>query len=270
MPRKRSGVLLDKGAPSRWWTSSAVIFAMAVTAMTAARSAEQEYVDDVRAKLDRETAYLSQKNFRSASGRIVSRLVRESRQSVVLRLEGQRTYAIVATCDKDCDDVRLSLWDGEGKLLSETSEKNDTVILNGAVENRGLYEARISIPGCRMKECHIGLVVFQQGGTSTDVIVGTPALNTASLPKTVLPKEVPREKERKDTSANSSARYGGPRCSNTETSCSAARNHCTRTCMRNPRGGGPCVSDCQSAYQLCIRSGDWSTRNCRKTGLARQ
>jgi hypothetical protein len=62
---------------------------------------------------------------------------------------------------------------------------------------------------------------------------------------------------------------GGPRCTNHETSCSAARNYCIRSCRdrhRSPR----CSVECQQAFQLCISSGAWSTTYCQRTGLARK
>jgi hypothetical protein len=203
-------------------------------------------------------------------------------------------YAFVAAC-ADCRTVQLGLIDGSGQTLGVTPEKTETVILAGVAPATAEYYIHLSAPGCEAQSCHIGFRVMKLASSPPAVATATDAsppvaaaahvvpvpvapnavaavtpppkknvaplkapLKTASLPDPATSAKAP-------TPSSSSAT--APSCSTLQT-CGSGRSFCIHSCRQNNAAPG-CAVECQQSFQLCSRTGDWSTRACQRTGLVK-
>jgi hypothetical protein len=125
-----------------------------------AAAADDEDVANVREKLSIQLATFSAQGYKAKQPEVFALVGRVKSNSFPLQLQAGTTYAIVVSCDADCDHVAMSLRDGEGRLLAESPERYHTVIVNGAPSETALHSAIVSVPGCKAKECYVGLALL--------------------------------------------------------------------------------------------------------------
>jgi PAN domain len=128
-----------------------------------AQETDRLYLEHVRSRLFREAASLEQQNYKAAQAAVIEVTERAQIRRFVLRLEQGVQYAFIASCDQDCSHVALALIDGQRNVIAKTPETSDLVILGGAPPASGLYEAEITIPGCRERSCHTGFAIMSLG-----------------------------------------------------------------------------------------------------------
>jgi hypothetical protein len=128
---------------------------------------DQRDIADVRRKLNGESEHLRGQNYRPLGAPQIEAVERGKRESFVLELVGNVTYAIVAACDPDCTHVIISLRDRQGRVLMQSPEQQNTVIISGTPQESGEYVAEVAVPGCTEEECYAGIVVLRLGASSS-------------------------------------------------------------------------------------------------------
>ena len=126
-------------------------------------SPDREYVEDIRQKLGREVDHLRGQDFHQQGKELIAPIAAGAKMRYPLQLIEGMTYALIAVCDRDCDHVHLSLYDGNNAQLMQSPEKHPVVIINGTPTITGSYTAELEVPGCKTRTCHAGVVVARLG-----------------------------------------------------------------------------------------------------------
>ena len=94
---------------------------------------------------------------------VVTGALRErGRDAVRVQLQGGRAYAIAATCDEDCSDVDLELFDPSGNLVSRDLAADDRPVVTATPRWSGTYRVRLTMANCRNEPCRYAVGVFGQ------------------------------------------------------------------------------------------------------------
>jgi hypothetical protein len=91
---------------------------------------------------------------------VTGALPEHGRDLVRLRLRGGQTYAIAATCDEDCSDIDLELFDPSGALVSRDVGSDDTPVVTSNPSLSGTYRVRLTMASCRTDPCRYAVGVF--------------------------------------------------------------------------------------------------------------
>lgn len=79
-----------------------------------------------------------------------------------LRLEGGGTYGIIATCDQDCSDVDLFVYDDAGRELDSDIAPDDYPILEFRAPYSGSYDLRVRMYDCAADPCYYAYEVYRR------------------------------------------------------------------------------------------------------------
>ncbi|MBD0266992.1 hypothetical protein [Pseudanabaena sp. FACHB-2040] len=90
----------------------------------------------------------------------VSLLGRDTYDSTTYYLEAGISYLVMATCDEDCLDLDLELYDAEGNLLTYDDAVDPTPMVTFTPEVSGPYTVDIIMYSCSVDSCYQAVDVF--------------------------------------------------------------------------------------------------------------
>lgn len=90
----------------------------------------------------------------------VSLLGRETYDSATYNLEAGTSYMIMATCDEDCEDLDLELYDADGNLLAYDSAVDPTPMVSFTPDYSGPYTVDVIMYACSTPACYQAVDVF--------------------------------------------------------------------------------------------------------------
>jgi formylglycine-generating enzyme required for sulfatase activity len=117
---------------------------------------------DVASNLDREIERLSGEMYIQYGNVALSSLTPSEQRYIQIEMQGGVPHAIVVACGPDCDRVVVRLFDGMRKEVAVSLGDQNVAIINGVPMNSGLHEVTVAVPGCKISQCEIGLVVLRQ------------------------------------------------------------------------------------------------------------
>ena len=144
------------------------------------------YADQAQAQLDKAAQVLRQYNYVKTHEPIIDLYYpRRGVETVTARLRADTKYAIIGTCDEDCTDIDLGLFDASGKLVIMDEKRDDLPILEFRPRQTGIYYIKVALPRCRAQSCMYGIGFYGQIQTppaptssSSVEVVETPILVT--------------------------------------------------------------------------------------------
>lgn len=80
--------------------------------------------------------------------------------SYLLNLSDNRYYIIYATCDVDCGDIDLFLYDRDDRKLKYSDDKSDILIIEYYSMNNQIYLLKVVMYNCRNNPCYYALIVY--------------------------------------------------------------------------------------------------------------
>jgi hypothetical protein len=96
-------------------------------------------------------------------GTVIGQLSNAGTVVLELDLNGGRQTLIPAGCDKDCSDLDLRLYTGDGNtLITEDVGDNDVPVVTFTPSETGRYLLLISMPKCSTPVCWFGFRVFEK------------------------------------------------------------------------------------------------------------
>jgi hypothetical protein len=96
------------------------------------------------------------------SGRIITGSLNQANsQSRIMRLYAGVDYAFMASCDSDCQDVDLYLYDRRGNLLDSDIEDNDYPIVFITPSITANYRIEASMYSCSAEPCYYAIGRFE-------------------------------------------------------------------------------------------------------------
>lgn len=77
-------------------------------------------------------------------------------------LEKGVAYIVTARCDAACNNVDVGVYDGEGKLLQEDSDRDDYPTVSITPAQSGSYRVTVKVAQCTSEPCAYGVAVFRR------------------------------------------------------------------------------------------------------------
>lgn len=94
-------------------------------------------------------------------GTVVGQLSANGTVVLEVYLRGGHQVLIPAGCDRDCSDLDLRLYSGDGNdLLTEDLEEDDVPVISYTPSSSGRYLVLVSLPKCSTDMCWFGFRVF--------------------------------------------------------------------------------------------------------------
>ena len=113
--------------------------------------------------------------------------------TIMLELEREQRYMIMGVCDRDCSDLDMVLYHGDGSRFGDDLGMNAFPIMDVAVDWDGSFTLEMRMAECSSEPCRYGLGVFASpgvgmvtggiGGRSSPFAASGSAPNWGSAPR---------------------------------------------------------------------------------------
>lgn len=131
-----------------------------ISALAATPAAQDQFVRQVRAQLDKVGQNLAKQGFELTTQIHTGELDDERNEEVSVRLRAGVRYAIVGVCDADCDDLDIVLYNASGREVAADTGDDDVPVVEIQPEQDGTFMARAVMASCNANPCHYGLGLF--------------------------------------------------------------------------------------------------------------
>lgn len=116
-------------------------------------------------KLDRSAEVFIAKNYHQFGPKVIDKIAVGRHKSFTVYLVSGVANYVIASC-QECGHFDVSLYDDRGKLLVQSGEDKEVVIINANPTRSGLDQLEIAVPNCHSTECEVGLLVLRQASPS--------------------------------------------------------------------------------------------------------
>lgn len=123
-----------------------------------ARADDSYYTLQVKSRL---TNLANRMGYEVTTDPYVSLLGRETYDTVTYELEAGTTYMVMATCDEDCEDLDLELYDADGNFLETDDAVDPTPMISFTPEVSGLYSVNVVMYACSVESCYQAVDIFE-------------------------------------------------------------------------------------------------------------
>ncbi len=83
-------------------------------------------------------------------------------EELSLSLSGGVDYGVIATCDEDCHDIDLYVYDDAGNELDSDTLGDDYPVLNFRTPYSGTYTVRVRMYECSVEPCYYAYEVYRR------------------------------------------------------------------------------------------------------------
>lgn len=133
---------------------------LVLASISSAAFAQNEFLDLVESQLLDAAATFYDGGYEGTHGPYTGMLNQGGESSVVLTLDGLRSYRITAACDQDCSDVDLYLYDEYDNLIDSDEEYDDYPLVSVTPKRRGRFTAVVRMASCDQQPCYYGVRAF--------------------------------------------------------------------------------------------------------------
>ncbi len=130
--------------------------------------AETDYEGQVRYQLDALHRTLAREGYVRTVDAHVARINADSRERFTVDLDAGVEYRIVATCDNDCTDVDLYLYDPTGELVDSDQLDDDVPVVSVTPRKGGRYALEGAMYECSTEFCFIGIGAWARDAAASD------------------------------------------------------------------------------------------------------
>jgi hypothetical protein len=81
-------------------------------------------------------------------------------RSITVTLRAGKTYIIVGTCDQDCSDLDLRLYDSTGSLLTSDEQDDDKPVVSVTPSRTADFTVKVVMAHCSREPCYFGTQIF--------------------------------------------------------------------------------------------------------------
>lgn len=112
---------------------------------------------------DHVTSFFPRSEGWSITGEAVVRtLTDDSSEDLTVSLSGGVNYGIIATCDEDCDDIDLMIYDEAGNELDSDTLADDYPVLNFRTPYSGDFRLRVRMYSCSVSPCYYAYEIYRR------------------------------------------------------------------------------------------------------------
>ena len=77
-----------------------------------------------------------------------------------VQLTAGKYYTFFADCDRDCDNIDLTLKSADGNVIKEDNDDDDSPIFGWRANRTGSYTLTVTMPKCDTEQCEYSSQVF--------------------------------------------------------------------------------------------------------------
>jgi hypothetical protein len=92
--------------------------------------------------------------------RNVAQLTRGADAPKTVLLSPNREYILLAVCDRNCAEIRLSVKDKKGNSIASNSSRDPVAVLNFQPPSEDRYQVTVKMEKCSVRACTFGLGIF--------------------------------------------------------------------------------------------------------------
>jgi hypothetical protein len=138
----------------------AVAIAIAVVGFAPTTQAQSQWADQVSGYLATRANYYTDRGYDRTHEPEIGSLGDKDRESFNLTLHSGTTYAILAVCDNDCDDIDLKLFDSDDNLITSDVETDDYPLLKVDINRTQQYRVQVVMASCKTSPCWYGIGAY--------------------------------------------------------------------------------------------------------------
>jgi hypothetical protein len=94
---------------------------------------------------------------RVVAGPIYGRLSKDMTEAHELAVVGGNDYALMGSCDNDCSNLDLKVYDTAGTMQLEDVAEDDTPVLTFTANSTGRYRVEVIMKACSRNPCFYGV-----------------------------------------------------------------------------------------------------------------
>lgn len=83
-------------------------------------------------------------------------------EDIWMTLLAGNTYEFIGTCDRDCTDLDLRLYDAQNALIDSDTLNDDTPIVSVSPRLRGRYRLEVKMFSCSVSPCEYRVGTFRR------------------------------------------------------------------------------------------------------------
>jgi hypothetical protein len=137
---------------------SHLLLALALTLLASPLAAQGD--QQVRSQITLAAAALDGEGYRSTHTVATGWLRDGYYRDLTVTLRQGVEYAIVGSCDEDCDDLDLKLYDENWNLIDEDTGSDDHPVVEVTPNWTGTFHVRVLMEDCTASTCKYGVGVF--------------------------------------------------------------------------------------------------------------
>jgi hypothetical protein len=92
----------------------------------------------------------------------MSTLEKDRNKSVDIEMEGGTDYVVLGVCDNDCPDLDLTLYDENGKQVSEDVQTDAFPVVQASPRNNATYRVKATMANCTANPCWFAISVYKK------------------------------------------------------------------------------------------------------------
>lgn len=131
-----------------------------VSSHTPARAQSDEWVAQVRRQLQAAGHRLEGSGYSMTHEIFTGSLNNGANEFVAVPLDIGMSYELIGTCDTDCSDLDLVLFDPDGNQVDSDVQLDDVPIVSVSPRRSGTYRVKVIMAKCTAEPCRYGIGVF--------------------------------------------------------------------------------------------------------------
>lgn len=124
----------------------------------------EDFIREVMASLTSQLAQieteLGSRGYRASHEPTWGMLDSREAEDTLVSLKAGQSYAVVAVCDYDCDDIDLALYDRNGQTAEVDEDESDIAVVSYRPIASGDHTIRVRMYSCEVEPCGYGIKVY--------------------------------------------------------------------------------------------------------------
>lgn len=119
-----------------------------------------QYEQEVNNQLQQAIKSAKEEGYQLSFPTNVAKLARKAEAPKTILLYPNRDYTFVAVCDRNCDQIKLTIKDMDGKNIMSTPTNDPVAVVNFKPPTENRYQVSVKMEKCSTPSCYFGLGIF--------------------------------------------------------------------------------------------------------------
>lgn len=120
----------------------------------------EPYEQEVNSQIQQAVKTAKEEGYQLSFPPNVAKLAHKAEAPKTVFLYPNRDYTFVAVCDRNCDQIKLSVKDMNGKNIMSTPTNDPVIVVNFQPPAEDRYQVSVRMEKCAVKSCYFGLGIF--------------------------------------------------------------------------------------------------------------